>query len=72
MTEAATLTPFDRLDGLLAYATARQPAHRISGKVARISPTYIVVSGLSKFVSIGDAVSIAGVGGAVLADEPFA
>lgn len=68
MTEAATLSPFDRLDSLLAYATARQPAHRISGKVARISPTYIVVTGLSKFVSIGDAVSIAGVGGAVLAE----
>jgi flagellum-specific ATP synthase len=68
VTEAATLTPFDRLDSLLACATARQPAHRISGKVARISPTYIVVSGLSKFVSIGDAVSIAGVGGDVLAE----
>lgn len=68
MTEAATPSPFDRLDSLLAYATARQPAHRISGKVARISPTYIVVSGLSKFVSIGDAVSIAGIGGAVLAE----
>jgi flagellum-specific ATP synthase len=68
MIEAASAAPFDRLDAMMAYAAARRPAHRVSGKVARISPTYIVVTGLSKFVSIGDAVSIAGVGGSVLAE----
>jgi flagellum-specific ATP synthase len=64
----ASPTPFDRLDSLIAFASSRQPAYRISGKVARISSTYVVVSGLSKFVSIGDVVSIAGIGGAVLAE----
>ena len=64
----ASLTPFSQLDSLIAFASTRQPAHRISGKVARISSTYIVVSGLSKFVSIGDVVSIAGIGGPVLAE----
>lgn len=68
MTAATAATAFDRLDTLLAAAAARRPAHRISGRVARISPTYIVVTGLSKFVSIGDAVSISGIGGSVLAE----
>ncbi|MBN9290920.1 MAG: flagellum-specific ATP synthase FliI, partial [Hyphomicrobium denitrificans] len=68
MTAAALASAFDRLDAMLALAAARRPAHRISGRVARISPTYIVVTGLSKFVSIGDAVSIAGIGGSVLAE----
>jgi flagellum-specific ATP synthase len=66
--EALPVTPFDRLDSLMALAASRRPAHRVSGRVARISSTYLVVSGLSKFVSIGDAVSIAGSGGAVLAE----
>jgi flagellum-specific ATP synthase len=66
--EASSLTPFDKLDALIASAAASRPAHRVSGRVARISPTYIIVSGLSKFVSIGDAVSIAGIGGSVLAE----
>ncbi|MFA5957181.1 MAG: FliI/YscN family ATPase [Hyphomicrobium sp.] len=64
----ADATPFDRLDLLMASAAARSPAHRVSGRVVRISTTYLVVSGLSKFVSIGDSVSIAGIGGAVLAE----
>lgn len=68
MTPGAVASPFERLDAVLAHAAQRGPAHRVSGKVARISPSYIVVSGLSKFVSIGDAVSIAGVGGSVLAE----
>jgi flagellum-specific ATP synthase len=68
VTIEALAAPFERLDAMLAYAAQRGPAHRVSGKVARISPSYIVVSGLSKFVSIGDAVSIAGVGGSVLAE----
>lgn len=68
MTETACATSFDRLDAMMAYAAARRPAHRVSGRVARISPTYIVVTGLSKFVSIGDAVSISGIGGSVLAE----
>ena len=68
MTSPTSATALDRLDLLMALATARQPAHRVSGKVARISTTYLVVSGLSKFVSIGDAVSIAGLGGSVLAE----
>jgi flagellum-specific ATP synthase len=67
-TSLAPANPLDRLDILMALAAARQPAHRISGRVARISSTYLVVSGLSKFVSIGDAVSIAGLGGTVLAE----
>lgn len=64
----AALRPFDRLDLLMATAVARSPAHRVSGKVIRISTTFLVVSGLSKFVSIGDCVSIAGLGGTVLAE----
>lgn len=68
MTGASAATPFDRLDRLMASAFARLPAHRISGRVTRISSTYLVVSGLSKFVSIGDAVSIAGLGGPVLGE----
>jgi len=68
VTEAVPASAFDRLDALMAEASARRPAHRVSGKVARISPSYIVVAGLSKFVSIGDAVSIAGIGGPVLAE----
>lgn len=68
MTETASAESFDRLDAMMAYAAARRPAHRVSGRVARISPTYIVVTGLSKFVSIGDAVSISGIGGSVLAE----
>lgn len=67
MTAAATATPFDRLDELMATAS-RTPALRVSGRVVRISTTFLVVSGLSKFVSIGDAVSIAGLGGPVLAE----
>jgi flagellum-specific ATP synthase len=67
MTTAAA-TPFDRLDLLLATAAARSPAHRVSGRVVRISTTYLVVSGLSKFVSIGDCVSISSGGGTVLAE----
>jgi flagellum-specific ATP synthase len=59
---------FDRLDHLMALAALRQPAHRVSGRVAKISTTFLVVSGLSKFVSIGDAVSIEGIGGEVLAE----
>ncbi|WP_045834892.1 FliI/YscN family ATPase [Hyphomicrobium sp. 99] len=53
---------------MMATATALSPAHRVSGRVVRISTTFLVVSGLSKFVSIGDAVSIAGLGGSVLAE----
>ena len=68
MTEAMTATPFDQLDLLMATAAARMPAHRVSGRVVRISTTYLVVSGLSKFVSIGDAVTISGLGGPVLAE----
>jgi flagellum-specific ATP synthase len=68
VTEAMTATPFDQLDLLMATAAARMPAHRVSGRVVRISTTYLVVSGLSKFVSIGDAVTISGLGGAVLAE----
>nr|WP_245279908.1 FliI/YscN family ATPase [Hyphomicrobium sp. 99] len=64
----ASATPFDRLDRMMATATALSPAHRVSGRVVRISTTFLVVSGLSKFVSIGDAVSIAGLGGSVLAE----
>ncbi|HML28390.1 MAG TPA: FliI/YscN family ATPase [Hyphomicrobium sp.] len=64
MTGAAA-TPLDSLDLL---AAARSPAHRISGRVVRISTTYLVVSGLSKFVSLGDCVSISGIGGTVLAE----
>jgi flagellum-specific ATP synthase len=64
----AALRPFDRLDLLMATALARSPAHRVSGRVIRISTTFLVVSGLSKFVSIGDCVSIAGLGGTVLAE----
>jgi flagellum-specific ATP synthase len=52
----------------MSFAAARQPAHRVSGRITRISTTYLVVSGLSKFVSIGDAVSVAGLGGPVLAE----
>ncbi|MBA2125964.1 flagellar protein export ATPase FliI [Hyphomicrobium methylovorum] len=67
--EAATeRTPFDRLDALVSLAAIRRPAHRVSGRVSRISTSFIVVTGLSKFVSIGDAVSIAGVGGPVLGE----
>lgn len=61
-------TPFDRLDLLVATAAARSPAHRVSGRVVRISTTYLVVSGLSKFVSIGDCVSISSDSGTVLAE----
>ncbi|RUO98700.1 FliI/YscN family ATPase [Hyphomicrobium sp.] len=68
MLETAAATPFDRLDLLVATAAARSPAHRVSGRVVRISTTFLVVSGLSKFVSIGDAVSIYGLGGTVLAE----
>ncbi|MBS0238472.1 MAG: flagellar protein export ATPase FliI [Proteobacteria bacterium] len=64
----APATPFDRLDRMMAMASALSPAHRVSGRVVRISTTFLVVSGLSKFVSIGDAVSIAGLGGSVLAE----
>ena len=64
----APLTPFDRLDRMMATASALSPAHRVSGRVIRISTTFLVVSGLSKFVSIGDAVSIAGSTGPVLAE----
>jgi len=53
---------------MMAMASALSPAHRVSGRVVRISTTFLVVSGLSKFVSIGDAVSIAGLGGSVLAE----
>lgn len=68
MIPEASLTPFDRLDRMMATASALSPAHRVSGRVVRISTTFLVVSGLSKFVSIGDAVSIAGFGGPVLAE----
>jgi flagellum-specific ATP synthase len=68
VTGAISATPFDRLDFLMATAEARSPAHRVSGRVVRISTTYLVVAGLSKFVSIGDAVSISGLGGTVLAE----
>jgi flagellum-specific ATP synthase len=68
MTEAVASTPFDELETLMAMAAARSPAHRVSGRVVKISTTFLVVSGLSKFVSIGDAVSISGVGGTVLAE----
>lgn len=67
MTSTAA-TPLDSLDLLMAIAAARSPAHRISGRVVRISTTFLVVSGLSKFVSLGDCVSIEGVGGTVLAE----
>lgn len=60
--------PLDKLQRLMALATARLPAHQVSGRVRRITPTFLVVSGLSKFVSIGDAVSISGANGAVLAE----
>ncbi|WP_415072044.1 FliI/YscN family ATPase [Hyphomicrobium sp.] len=52
----------------MATAAAKSPAHRVSGRVVRISTTYLVVAGLSKFVSIGDCVSISGIGGDVLAE----
>jgi flagellum-specific ATP synthase len=68
LTDAGAATPFDRLDALMALAASRRPAHRVSGRVARISSTYLVVAGLSKFVSIGDAVSIAGIDGNVLGE----
>jgi flagellum-specific ATP synthase len=68
VTEAMTATPFDQLDLLMATTAARMPAHRVSGRVVRISTTYLVVSGLSKFVSIGDVVTISGLGGQVLAE----
>ena len=64
----ASATPFDRLDLLMANAAARLPAHRVSGRIVRISTTFLVVSGLSKFVSIGDAVTISGPAGPVLAE----
>src|SRR6478609_7203369 len=61
-------SPLERLHHLVATAANRYPPYRVSGRVVRISTTYLVVSGLSKFVSIGDAVSIAGIGGSVLAE----
>ncbi|XRC81592.1 FliI/YscN family ATPase [Hyphomicrobium sp. B1] len=65
---ASAATAFDRLDLLMATAAARSPAHRVSGRVVRISTTYLVVAGLSKFVSLGDCVSISGIGGTILAE----
>src|SRR3569623_238229 len=52
----------------MATALARSPAHRVSGRVIRISTTFLVVSGLSKFVSPGDRAPLAGLGGTVLAE----
>jgi flagellum-specific ATP synthase len=68
VTAVSNATPLERLDLLMAAADAQSSAHRISGRVVRISTTYIVVSGLSKYVSIGDIVSIAGHNTAVLAE----
>lgn len=57
-----------RLESFMALATQRTPAHRVSGRVLRISPSFIVVAGLSKFVAIGDAVWIAGIDGGVMGE----
>ena len=58
----------ERLERFMALAAQRTPAHRVSGHVSRISPSFIVVSGLSKFVAIGDAVWIASAGGGVMGE----
>ena len=65
---ADVYAPIDRLTRLAARAATQRTSHEVSGAVVRISPTFVVVSGLSKFVTLGDAVEIASHGSAVLAE----
>jgi flagellum-specific ATP synthase len=62
------VSPLDDLQAMVARARASRPAHRISGVVCKMTPSYLVVSGLSKFVSIGDAVAVAANGTEALAE----
>lgn len=68
MLDTSDESGLDKLEQFMALADARSPAHRVSGQVSRISPSFIVVAGLSKFVSIGDAVWISGASGGVIGE----
>jgi flagellum-specific ATP synthase len=46
------------LEALVSRATALRPAHKHSGSVCQLIPGSTAVSGLSRFVTIGDAVSV--------------
>jgi len=68
---SASSQPFealDRLNRLVTAATTARPAFSAQGTVARISPSFITVAGLSRFVSIGEAVSIATSSGELIAE----
>ncbi len=68
---SASSQPFealDRLNRLVTAATTARPAFSAQGTVARISPSFITVAGLSRFVSIGEAVSIATNSGDLIAE----
>ncbi|MEQ1714574.1 MAG: FliI/YscN family ATPase [Hyphomicrobium sp.] len=53
---------------LVELARHQPPAFTVSGIVSRINPSFVTASGLSKFVTIGDAVSVEGAAGSVLAE----
>ncbi len=60
--------PLDRLQKLMELAASSRPVYNASGSVARLIPGCVTISGLSRFVSLGDVVSIESAGSPELSE----